>query len=201
MLEYNEEELLYLSRQGCQYAYVLFYKNYYDYVKRSVCSLSRKVGMPIDEGEYVQAAMFALMKAIDNYREDKNASMKTYFFMVIRDTLKTKYRKQNLEYQRALKKAISLNQMYSLTGYEYTEVIADDKIRYRPDLKLAVHESIEQYQNQIKMNLSDLEEDIFCYRVKGISHEEAAKLLDVDIRAVYNASYRLQKKIRKLKLD
>ena len=62
-----------------------------------------------------------------------------------------------------------------------------------------LNENKSYYLNKIEKASSSLERKIFDCFMKGYKSKEIAELLNIDIRCVYNAKYRLQKKMDKSK--
>lgn len=73
-------------------------------------------------------------------------------------------------------------------------IIADQKSYNRPEYQLRLNENKSYYLNKIEKASSSLERKIFDCFMKGYKSKEIAELLNIDIRCVYNAKYRLQKR-------
>lgn len=57
-------------------------------------------------------------------------------------------------------------------------------------------QEIDKYLLQV---CSELEQKIVKYHQAGYKNQDIARILNIDIRSVYNANYRIQKKIAKFK--
>ena len=136
--------------------------------------------------------MISLSHAFEAYRIDKNTSMRTYFFYVIKSSLSTKKR---MVYRKIRylddKKKISLDQNIYGTSIKVENVIADTKKTYRPECQL------EQISlDVLEKKASPLEKEVVYYLQLGYKFKEIAEILGVDIKCIYNAHYRLRKKVR-----
>ena len=69
------------------------------------------------------------------------------------------------------------------------------KLRGALAVKLLKQE-IDKYLLQV---CSELEQKIVKYHQAGYKNQDIARILNIDIRSVYNANYRIQKKIAKFK--
>ena len=132
----------------------------------------------------------------DRYRYDKNASINTYFSYAINDVLKLQKRILNRGNKIS---TISLDQEIYGSNMRIENIIADQKSYNRPEYQLRLNENKSYYLNKIEKASSSLERKIFDCFMKGYKSKEIAELLNIDIRCVYNAKYRLQKKMDKSK--
>ena len=94
---------------------------------------------------------------------------------------------------------ISLDQEIYGSNMRIENIIADQKSYNRPEYQLRLNENKSYYLNKIEKASSSLERKIFDCFMKGYKSKEIAELLNIDIRCVYNAKYRLQKKMDKSK--
>ena len=64
---------------------------------------------------------------------------------------------------------------------------------------MKVKEKLLAYQRQIVKNGSQFEKQVFDYLVAGYRFDEIAEMMQVDVKKIYNAKYRIQKKLMKSK--
>ncbi len=191
---YNEEELLYLSKQGCPIAteYLLRWcKEYVEKVMRNVSVYNQSI---YDFHDLIQCAWITCIQALDRYRSDKKCRLKTYLTTVIRNQVSSLLRKVCLEKERFHDHSISLDEQ-NKSGYFYNEVISDSRNQYNPRTYLYVSETKMNYENIINTQCSPLEKEVIALKAKGKTHKEIAQSLNVEIKVVYNALYRIQKKL------
>lgn len=194
---YHEQELIYLYHLGSQIAYELLFKKYKIIVEKYLV-FNYIDTAEISKEDYVQVALLAFFKTIDNYRLDMNAKMSTYFSYAIIDAIRSAIRYVNTQ------KHIPYSKLVPLNGEErnyvkYKDILNDGIATYKPDIQLELKESMTYYQNIVDRNASMFEKKVFYYLLYGYEFNEIAELLDVDIKKVYNAKYRLQKKLVKMK--
>lgn len=144
-----------------------------------------------------QEMMIALANSFEAYRIDKNTSMRTYFFYVIKASLSTKKRKvyRKIRYLEE-KKKISFDQDIIGTTVRVENVIADTKETYRPECQLEIQGLQQESISAIEKIASPFEKEVVDYLNQGYKVKEIAKMLNVDERSVYNAHYRLKRKLR-----
>ena len=135
MIAYNEQELIYLYHLGSIRAYEILLSEY----RKFIYAYANRYDSGIEYSEdSLQEMMISLSHAFEAYRIDKNTSMRTYFFYVIKASLSTKKR---MVYRKIRyldnKKKISLDQDIYGTSIKVENVIADTKETYRPECQLS----------------------------------------------------------------
>ncbi len=125
MIAYNEQELIYLYHLGSMRAYEILLSEY----RKFIYAYANRYDSGIEYSEdSLQEMMISLSHAFEAYRIDKNTSMRTYFFYVIKSSLSTKKR---MVYRKIRylddKKKISLDQNIYGTSIKVENVIADTK--------------------------------------------------------------------------
>ena len=176
-------------------AYKLLLDEYKNKIEIFVKRYCRETALTSAE-DYSQEALLVLIGIFDRYRYDKNASINTYFSYAINDVLKLQKRILNRGNKIS---TISLDQEIYGSNMRIENIIADQKSYNRPEYQLRLNENKSYYLNKIEKASSSLEIKIFDCFMKGYKSKEIAELLNIDIRCVYNAKYRLQKKMDKSK--
>lgn len=193
---YNEQELIYLYHLGSQIALDILlriYKQKY----QSICQNLYLDTLEISRDDYVQMAMVSFYKSIDNYRFDMNTQVQTYFMHVFISSLKT----TNRYFRR--KKSIPHDKLMSMYDNYHEQMmclnLSSQMTSNEPDKQYALKEEITEYRYAFYEKTSPLERQVFDYYQQGYKLTEIAELLNIDIKTVYNANYRIQKKLTKLK--
>ncbi|MFV0394754.1 MAG: sigma factor [Coprobacillaceae bacterium] len=197
MSRYNDDELLYLSRQGCVIAYQLLIEEYYIFIKLLVHKMKLQQIKYVDGSDISQMAMISCIQAFDSYRPDRNSKLRTFMSRVIQNNVLSSIKKITNEHTKYF--AFSLDGAPSTTTMSYEEIIADKKLDYQPKEMLYVKEAKTLYQGYVENNCSPLEKGVLGYRLEGYSNQDIATKMSVDIKSIYNAVYRLQKKLAYLK--
>lgn len=199
MERYNEEELLYLTRQGCPYAREALYNVCLQYIQMILCKTNYTF-YPLDKDDVIQEVFLKCLKALEIYRIDKECLLKTYLAKVIKNKilslLKTNYREKEQVYKNATCLDANINNTNQL---RYDEVVADKSITYNPQKQLFIKEEQKNYQVALHVCGSTFEASVMNYRLQGYSEKDIAIILSVDVKKIYNAMYRLQKKMDKMK--
>lgn len=194
MIAYNEQELIYLYHLGSMRAYEILLSEY----RKFIYAYANRYDSGIEYSEdSLQEMMISLSHAFEVYRIDKNTSMRTYFFYVIKSSLSTKKR---MVYRKIRylddKKKISLDQNIYGTSIKVENVIADTKKTYRPECQLEIQNREQISLDVLEKKASPLEKEVVYYLQLGYKFKEIAEILGVDIKCIYNAHYRLRKKVR-----
>lgn len=199
MIAYNEQELIYLYHLGSIRAYEILLSEY----RKFIYAYANRYDSGIEYSEdSLQEMMISLSHAFEAYRIDKNTSMRTYFFYVIKASLSTKKR---MVYRKIRyldnKKKISLDQDIYGTSIKVENVIADTKETYRPECQLEIQNREQISLDVLEKKASPLEKEVVYYLQLGYKFKEIAEILGVDIKCIYNAHYRLRKKYVVNKID
>lgn len=199
MIAYNEQELIYLYHLGSMRAYEILLSEY----RKFIYAYANRYDSGIEYSEdSLQEMMISLSHAFEAYRIDKNTSMRTYFFYVIKSSLSTKKR---MVYRKIRylddKKKISLDQNIYGTSIKVENVIADTKKTYRPECQLEIQNREQISLDILEKKASPLEKEVVYYLQLGYKFKEIAEILGVDIKCIYNAHYRLRKKYVVNKID
>lgn len=195
-MKFNDEELLYLTRQGCPVAQKYLINHYYDLITvmtRNIVGNGNE-----DRQDFLQGAMINLYSAFDNYRNDRNCRLSTYASKVVKNYVVNRYRNFYKTDVIASIKNISFDDICGNdTDFHYKDIIADEKqIGQSPQRILVVNEQLEMYHAAIKAKLSNYEYEVAKYRLDDYSFHDIAKITNKNIKAVYNAVYRIENKLQ-----
>lgn len=193
----HEEELLYLTRQGCPYAQSALIDWIQIYVKKVITASAYNKVYETDFFDVSQNAILACISAIDRYRTDQNCLFRTYISTIIRNQTYTALKKVYQQKERYYDHCVYLDAP-SIYGFSNEELIEDDRLTYNPKKQLVVKEASSKYNIIIDTKCSPLEKEVIFYRMEGYRQQEIANMLNVDIKVIYNAIYRLQKKLNQV---
>lgn len=191
---YSEQELIYLYHLGSQIALDILLKIYKQKYQNFCHSLYLDT-LEMSRDDYVQMAMLSFYKSIDNYRFDMNTQVQTYFMHVFISSLKTTNRYLHRKKCIPHDKLIGMYDNY----HEQMMCLNSQMTSNEPDKQYALKEEITEYRYAFYEKTSPLERKVFDYYQRGYKFVEIAELLNIDIKTVYNANYRIQKKLTKLK--
>ncbi len=186
----SDEELLYLMRCGYEEAETLLYKRYYNLTYRWIYPVVSQHN-ELDYNDYVQMAMIYLGNIFDSYRDDYQTSLRYFAKQAVvkkmvsslRVKVKTKENYPSLN-----------NWIDDDKNLRYDDIIADPKSYCQPEKVLAVKEASTQYYTAIDKLASQVEKDVMMYLQEGYSEQEISEIMNINIKSIYNAVYRIKKK-------
>ena len=199
---YNIEELYYLYRQNNYVAKKLLVEYCYWLVELTIPAYYFYSGFYRDEREdCIQDIVFRCIKSIDSYRPDKGMLFKSYLSLLAQRSISSVMVRERRKRSRERMVA------FSLDGYcsddekiSYLDVVKDEEITYQPDAKVLQNEQEKLLNKYISEKCSGFEKSIIEGHEQGYKDTEIAKMMQLDAKKIYNANYRIQKKMSKLKL-
>lgn len=199
---YNIEELYYLYRHGSYVAGMLLIKYCYWQVELMLPAYYFYSEYYRNErDDCVQDIVVRCIRNLDSYRPDKGMLVKSYISLIIQRTISSNIVRER---RRLIKDKLIC---FSLNSYcsdddkiSYLDIIKDTKLEYQPDVRTLQLEQEKKIRNYIQEKCSPFEQRVIKGHELGYRDAEIAKILDLDVKKVYNANYRIQKKMSKLKL-
>lgn len=192
------EELIYLERCGCPYAQEYLFEWIKVQIRKVINSTRNFKNDAVDYDEMFQLCLIHSIDSIDSYRQDKYL-FSTYITTVIKNRY-FNYFKRGLTVEKRYHDNVVYLDAVNENGYSILDSIEDKRTKYMPRDVVVIKEDELRYNDFVDKNLSIIEQKICFYRKTGYKVEEIAALLKVDCRVVYNATYRIQKKLSKLNL-
>lgn len=194
----NDYELLYLISENNEDAKDLMYRKY-----KKMVSIKAKKFYPhvrdygIDLNDIIQEAMIGFTKALNRYKENREASFETFANKCIELHL--------LSYARTVKnnKNILLNTSLSMDeisdkGKSILDLVSD-KNTDNPEELMYNNEITKKINNVINKEMSLLEKNVFSLRSKGYSYKEISKKLNITIKSAEHAYKRAKDKLEIIK--
>lgn len=173
------------------------YKKYepmIEYIVRKYIKTATKLGL--DYNDLMQEANVAFTDAINNYNQEKEASLKTFISLCVERKLINVIEKNKTQKSKILLESLSLDYDYNNEGLPLKEVIGD--ISSDPLIKYSEKESINTLKEMIKDNLSELEIEVFSYMINGLNYIEIARILDKSPKQIDNTMQRVRGKVKVL---
>lgn len=200
---YDIEELYYLYRQNNSIAKILLIKYCYWKAELMLPMYYFYNGIFYNEREdCIQEIVTLVFRNLDGYRPDKGGLVKSYISLIMQRAISTIIVNERKKGLRKIR-----NTYFSLDGYcgednniANIEVVRDSKCQYQPDRCMENREQKELLEEFVIENFSMLEQVIVKERALGYKNVEISKMLEIDIKKIYNANYRIRKKLSKLKL-
>jgi RNA polymerase sporulation-specific sigma factor len=168
-----------------------------------VRSISSNYYLPgADRDDLMQEAFIGLFKAIRDFDPMRNERFDLFASMCVRRQIITALKTATRQKHLALNYALSLHK--PLQPDENSGSIIDlleDAQAQDPESLLANRETLEELSIAISATMSPLEYNMFLLYINGSTYKEIANKLKVNERAVTNGMYRVQKKLKKIKLQ
>lgn len=152
-----------------------------------------------DVEDLVQEGMIGLFKAIKNFKEDKNASFKTFATTCIKNQIQSAVRVASSEKNMILSTALSIEQPSNFEDDEDEIEIVLPSPLPKPDEKIENKENFKQITKKIILALSHLELKILIEYLKGYNYNEIANQNKISKKSVDNALSRIKNKLSFLK--
>lgn len=196
-MEYSDEEVLNLVLENNDDAKDYLY-NKYRYIVTVITTkywnIAKNLGL--DYAELEQEAYYAFSDALRTFKADKNTTLSTFIYLCIERRLKKILRSNMGEKAKILNGTISLDNeidgMFSLK-----ELISDDH-QFDPLNNLTNEENYKELLNQIKNELSEIEQEVFKHLIKGFDYLTIANLLNLNSKQVDNTIQRIKHKIKEI---
>jgi len=151
----------------------------------------------LDVLEVRQDAIIAFMDAINNYNQEKNASLPTFITICVNRKIQNVIRKSSTIKETVLRESFSLDYTY---GDDDETTLADIIIEENsnPELKVINKENYNILVSKIDESLSPFEKEVFDLMINSFQTEEISKLLNEPVKKIYNTTHRIRDKIKKL---
>ena len=191
-MDKNDFEIVFLAQDGNEDAINTLYQKYKPIiVKKSKNAIMYATHHGIDINDIMQAYI-GFDEAIKNFSQDENATFYTFAVLCIDRKIANYLRKTTGSKGKILNEAITIDDaLEKVLGDEFD--IEYSLISKDSDTKLII---------KIRKMLTDFERKVFDLKIKDYSFEEIAKILNKDVKSIYNTFQRIKSKIRKnIKID
>ena len=147
-----------------------------------------------DREDVMQEAMIGLLKAINAYDENKNASFTTFALLCIKRQIITALKNSNSGKNRILTMAVST----SSDDEDEADLTYDNKSFnfYNPEEIYLSKEKMKYLNKYLKTHLSPMENEIFEYMLAEMTYTEIAEKTGRELKSVDNSIQRIKKKLK-----
>ncbi|MBR1866486.1 MAG: RNA polymerase sporulation sigma factor SigH [Lachnospiraceae bacterium] len=192
--QHTDEELILLIQDGDQEATEYLLKKYSPLVKKSIRTLYL---IGADAEDLSQEGMIGLFKAIQNYREDNNASFYTFAKVCIDRQIYSAIKASNRKKHSPLNSYISF---YAKNGEAEAELIDNLEAgnESNPEHIILDRENASYFEEVLEANLSQLEKSVLPLYLDGQSYSDIAASLNKSPKSIDNAVQRIRDKVRNL---
>lgn len=189
----SDEELLYLAMCGSEEAFYELYNIYYHLVWKLARDCIYKDNHVLDIDDIVADSLSIFIKLIQQYRSDKNASLRTYIKICIKNRIYTSIQQQYkifLNNPMVLRLEDKVDEQKTIGDY-----LLKTPKEQQPDMLMVIEESVEEYKSYSLDVLSAKEKEVYKYLSLGYSSAEISDIMGISLKSCYNAVYRISKKM------
>lgn len=192
-MDKNDYELVYLAQEGNEDAINLLYQKYKPIiVKKSKNAIIYATHHGIDINDIMQEGYIGFEEAIRSFSQDETASFYTFALLCIDRKITNYLRKTTSSKSKALNEAITIDDTLEKVLGDNTNI----------ETNLMGKDSDNELIEIIRRMLTDFERKVFDLKIKDYSFEEIAKILNRDVKSIYNTFQRIKIKIKKnIKID
>ena len=184
---YTDEQLCVRAARGDEGAETALVTRYYALVR--VCA--RPLFLAGGDGEdLIQEGMLGLIRAIREYRKDKNTTFRTFAEVCIRNRLYSALRAAARDKHAPLNQSVSLD--HPFFGSDSYLSGAIDRSVEDPEQLIADRDYVESVLGSTR--LSALEAKVLGYYLDGLSCQEIAQIVGKSPKSVDNAVQRVRRK-------
>ena len=180
----TDEQLCAMAATGQREAEELLVTRYYGVVRACARPLFLAGG---DGEDLIQEGMFGLIKAMREFRADREASFQTFAEVCIRSRLCSVIRASRAGKHSPLNESVPLNAFLLDAQPQYSQLDPEDLLIDR--------EKAAALLNQVRSQLSELEVRVLDLYLDGCSCGEIAATVGKSYKSVDNAVQRIRRKI------
>ena len=154
-----------------------------------------------DKEDIMQEGMIGLIKAIRDYKADRQVSFKSFAELCITRQIITAVKAATRQKHIPLNSYVSLNGNSDGDDERAPLDIVDSSTRFNPEEYIIMRENLKKIDEQILKFLSKFERNVLeCY-LAGKSYQEISTLLDRPVKSIDNALQRIKRKLEKCSID
>lgn len=194
---HNEFELVYMIHQKDEYASEELFNKYRLLVNKLVNdTISSYPSLSFYREDIQQESYITLMELVNTYRDDQNASFKTFLYVCVLRKIKAMLRHYLSQKNLANIYAISLDDFISEDSNIYLAELNKnpDKLS-EPEYRFNFDEAMKRFKN-VYNNLSDKDRVVYDLSSSDVSYQEASKILSCSIKQYDNSIQRVRRKIK-----
>ncbi len=196
----NDYELLDLILENNEQAKELLIKKYIPivkYIAKNHYKKNQNQGLELED--LIQEGIYAIFKAIETYKVNKNIKFCTYVTACITRNIQVYCQKSRNKCYKILNNAFSYEVCEPNTKKEYMNIIPNEQAE--EPLSIVLNKNFYYELNKLKLDL-DLElGEIFELRCNGFTYKEISILLDIPIHRVARSIRQIKIEMQKRHLD
>ena len=197
---FNQYELLYMYRCGDEFALKMILRQMMPIIRRVISEALRKNRLlRIYSDDMYEEGVSSLMAAVESFREDRDASFRTYASVLIGNGVAGVCKYQTRQKRAAGSAMISLD-MAVTERSEAADLLASKDRLSDPVFVLHMNEARERYEKAVA-SLSERDRKILETWQSGQDIRSLTETLDITRKAYETKKYRIRKKVIKTILE
>ncbi len=199
--DYSDGELIYLINEANEDAKEIIYEKY-KYIIEIIIKKYIKTAssLGIDYNDLYQEALIGFMDAINNYKDNKDASLARFITVCVDRRLQVAVIKAGRQKNKLLNESLSLEHTYENIKVPLMYLIGDNN-ENDPLENISKAEELQELMTKIKEQLSNFENEVFSLMINNLNYNEIAVLLDRNSKQIDNTMQRIKTKVKKVLAD
>lgn len=144
----------------------------------------------LDALDLYQEGLIGLVESVKTFKEEKEASFKTYTTIIIERQLLDLIKNHSRIKYKSLNNAVSLDNFSTEESTSYYNIVEVDNLT--PEVKLIDKEDTEE----IKNFLTEFELKVYELKLEGKTNREISIILEKNLRSIENTIQRIKIKIK-----
>lgn len=196
--EISDDELVKVAKNGDNNAIETLVDRYKNYISLKTRTYFLRGA---DKEDIMQEGMIGLIKAIRDYKVDKQVSFKSFAELCITRQIITAVKAATRQKHTPLNSYISLYGSGDGDEDRSPLDLIDSNTRFNPEEYIIMRENLKKIDEQILKFLSKFEKSVLeCY-MTGKSYQEISEVLGRPVKSIDNALQRIKRKFEKTSID
>lgn len=196
--DYNDFELISYIRESSEEANEIIFEKY----KPLIVSLATKMvnyspNLGLEINDLIQEGMIGLSTAINAFNENDEASFYTYAKTCIERKIISTMVAAKRQKHKILNESMSIELYTDDNNTSIIDALVVDN-SYNPENVIFQTENELKLIEEIRKELTPLEEQVFDLKISGFKYREIADILDKELKVIDNALNRLKTKVKNI---
>ena len=196
--DYNDFELISYIRESSEEANEIIFEKY----KPLIVSLATKMvnyspNLGLEINDLIQEGMIGLSTAINAFNENDEASFYTYAKTCIERKIISTIVAAKRQKHKILNESMSIELYTDDNNTGIIDALVVDN-SYNPENVIFQTENEIKLIEEIRKELTPLEEQVFDLKISGFKYREIADILDKELKVIDNALNRLKTKVKNI---
>lgn len=196
--DYNDFELISYIRESSEEANEIIFEKY----KPLIVSLATKMvnyspNLGLEINDLIQEGMIGLSTAINAFNENDEASFYTYAKTCIERKIISTMIAAKRQKHKILNESMSIELYTDDNNTSIIDALVVDN-SYNPENVIFQTENEIKLIEEIRKELTPLEEQVFDLKISGFKYREIADILDKELKVIDNALNRIKTKVKNI---